>query len=117
MHHLQLKLQQDLGNTQDVALKLEAQNKEAKWAMQRMRADFKSQEETREQLAAETVRLRKDNEVLKETVLRLNAELEALDARQDGERRPTQQVRMTLPSGPLVTELKGKGRAGAQIAK
>ena len=90
---VQLQLQQDLANTQEVALKLEAENKEAVRAMQRMRADFKSQEEAREQLAAEKVVLRRENDVLKETVVTLNSELEGLEARMRRNSKPNKEVR------------------------
>lgn len=89
---VQLKLQQDLANTQEVALKLEAQNKEAVCAMQRMRADFKSQEEQREQLAADKVTVIRENNILKETVLQLSSELESLEARKSCDSRQNQQV-------------------------
>ena len=79
--YVQLKLQQDLANTQDVALKLEAENKEAVQQMQRMRADFRGLEEAHKKLAAEKVLARKDNDILKEAVVQLNTEREALRSR------------------------------------
>ena len=90
---MQLTLQQDLANTQEVALKLDAENKEAMRAMLRMRADFKCQEEAREQLAAEKVVVRRENDILKETVLSLNSELASLESRQSSHSVPNPQVR------------------------
>ena len=92
---MQLKLQQDLANTQDVALKLEAENKAAVQQMQRMRADFRGLEEAHEKLAAETVLVRRDNDILKEAVVRLNTEREALRSRDNMEDAHKQQVHTT----------------------
>jgi hypothetical protein len=63
-------------------MKLDAENKEAVREMQRMRADFKSQEELQERLAAEKSAVQAENNILKETCLHLNSELEALEAKQ-----------------------------------
>jgi septal ring factor EnvC (AmiA/AmiB activator) len=93
---VQLKLQQELANTQEVAMKLEAENKEAVRAMQRMRADFKNQEEAQERLAAEKLAVRRENDILKETCLHLNSELESLEARRSVVPRPNQQVHATI---------------------
>lgn len=92
---VQLRLQQDLANTQEVALKLEAENKEVVRAMLHMRADFKGQQAREEQLATEKVVVRRENGILKETVLRLNSEVEYLEAGQTSESRPNQQVAIT----------------------
>lgn len=85
MDVVQLKMQQELANTQEVALKLEAQNKGAMRDMQRMRADFKSQEQERERLVAQNLVVKRENKALQATVLALRERFEAMFAEEEGD--------------------------------
>jgi septal ring factor EnvC (AmiA/AmiB activator) len=75
---VQLKLQSDLATTQEVAMKLDKQNKLTKEECSRLRSEFKCQEDDREYLIKQNLLVKRENEALRGQVEKMRGQLEVL---------------------------------------
>ena len=75
---VQAKLQQELANAQEVALKLDQENRNAQVEGKRLRAQFQAQEDDREYLIKQNLLVKTDNKALRGQVELMRGQMEVL---------------------------------------